>query len=377
MQVGKTKSGVSYFYRVIYKDPNNGEEKRKYQAGFAGKKEAGRACKDFVESLQKTVIEKPKVTFKDLVDDYQSSRKIRVKPTSYTGTQRMLKMYMLPTFGKRNIVEITKLDVRKWADELQSSSLSPKYKNDLLTLAKSVFSHGVEYFDLNVNPVNNIQRLKNDKQPLTADSIWTVDEFHNFIVGFNTDDLEEKHWKIFFTLLYWTGIRRGEIKALQFADFKIDTCEIDINKSCTNKVTGMGLVMQTPKTKGSKRKIPLDQLTYNMMLEYYNYRKEQPGFSMKHFIFNRPNNPLMPFADTTIQNRKNRMVEKIGMKVIKIHGFRHSHASVLIGNNMDPAAVAERLGHSSAVMTLNVYTHVLPESVKKTVSLIDHLRKED
>jgi integrase len=139
----------------------------------------------------------------------------------------------------------------------------------------------------------------------------------------------------------------------------------------------MGLVMQTPKTKGSKRKIPLDQLTYNMMLEYYNYRKEQPGFSMKHFIFNRPNNPLMPFADTTIQNRKNRMVEKIGMKVIKIHGFRHSHASVLIGNNMDPAAVAERLGHSSAVMTLNVYTHVLPESVKKTVSLIDHLRKED
>ena len=375
MQVGKTKSGVSYFFRVLYKDPNTGEEKRKYQAGFTGKKEAGRACKEFVESLQKTIIEKPKATFKELVDDYQATRKIRVNATSYSGTQRMFKIYLLPTFEKQYIMDITKLEVRKWADQIQSSDLSPKYKNDLLALAKSTFSHGVEYFDLKLNPAFNIHRLKNDRKQLTADSIWTVDEFHQFIAGFDTDNLDEKHWKIFFTLLYWTGVRRGEIKALQFADFNMETGKINIDKSCTNKITGMGLVMQPPKTKGSIRKIPLDQLTYDMMLDYYNYRKQQPGFSMKHFIFNRPNNPLMPFADTTIENRKNRMVKKRGMKVIKIHGFRHSHASVLIGNNMVPAAVAERLGHSSTVMTLNVYTHVLPESLKKTVSLIDSLRK--
>ena len=151
-------------------------------------KEAGRACKDFVKSLQKTVLEKPKVTFNELVEDYQSTRKTRVNAISYSGTQRMFKIYLLPTFEKQYIMDITKLDVRKWADQIQSSDLSLKHKNDFLTLSKSIFSQGVEYFELKVNRASNIHRLKNDRKQLTADSIWTVDEFHQFIAGFDNDD---------------------------------------------------------------------------------------------------------------------------------------------------------------------------------------------
>ena len=110
-----------------------------------------------------------------------------------------------------------------------------------------------------------------------------------------------------------------------------------------------------------------------MLQHEYLVKSQKKGFRLDHFIFSRTDLPYISFLDTTIEEKR-RITKQMNLKYIRFHDFRHSHASILIGNGVDIVSVSARLGHSSVDMTLKVYTHLLPSAERKALITINNLR---
>jgi len=131
-----------------------------------------------------------------------------IELTSHFNNQRIFDTYILPHFKNKLIHDITKLDCRKFIDKLANYDRSTKTKNDILTLMKAAFNHAEEYFDLKNNPARHLKRLPKTIEDSKQSNIWTIDEFNSFISYFDLSDNDEHRWATFYTVAFWTGMRR-------------------------------------------------------------------------------------------------------------------------------------------------------------------------
>ena len=175
---------------------------------------------------------------------------------------------------------------------------------------------------------------------------FTLEEFQQFLSVIN-DDI----WKTLFQVLFYCGLRQGELQALNWNDIDFTKDTISINKTLTTKLKGQKYTIFPPKTKSSYRIIPMIKMLRAELYNLYNTYKILNGFNNEWFVFGGVN----PIPETTIQKHKNKYCELSNVKRIRIHDFRHSCASLLISKNADPVLVAKYLGHSDVSMTLNRY----------------------
>lgn len=373
MSTKKAENGKSYCFWTQYTDPVSGKKKRQYKSGFKTLREAKEAERDFLSKLRYS--RAVDMTFEALTEDFLSHKKSRVEINTYKNDVREVNMYIYPKFRKRLVETITRIEVRNWVDYLNTLPKSPKYKNEILQLFKGIYKHGKSYFSVVNDPCSIVDAFKSDKSVHQNVQVWEVDEFEKFISTFDLKDKEQYLWATFFTLLYWSGQRRGEIKALKFSDINFGGKTLNVSKSVSQKITGMGTQLRDTKTVSSRRVISLDDTTLRMLTTVYLMRQKDPAFSMDEFIFIRSLNNRIPYADTTITNRKNQHCKMAKVKQITIHQFRHSHASVLICNDVNIAAVSKRLGHSNINMTLKVYTHLIPSIERGTLDTLNKLHR--
>lgn len=373
MSVKKTKDGKSYCYWTQYTDEVMGVKKRQYKSGFKTLKEAKEAEREFIVSVQFS--KSKELNFKTLVDDYLNHKFNKVEIITFNNNKREITKFILPSFEKKNVEEITRLDVRLWLDKLAKMNISIRYKNGIIQLFKSIFTHGRIFFNIQNDPCSFIELFKTKKSEVVKNIFWEVEEFKKFISVFDLDNENEYLWATFYTLLYWTGQRRGEIKALKFSDINFKEQKLSITKTASNKITGKGLQIRDTKNVSSRRVISIDDSTLQMLFKVWELRRKEKGFTEDEFIFIRNRNYRIPFADQTIADRKNRACKKAGVNQITIHQFRHSHASVLICNDVNIAAVSKRLGHSDINMTLKVYTHLIPSIERITLEAINKINK--
>lgn len=369
--IGKTLNN-EYYFRASYYDASTGKRIRKYQTGFKTKKEAKLVEHNFLAEATSTL--SPKLTLKDVAYDYLEHRLPYIEQTSHFNNKRIFDTYIHPHFKNKIIEEISKLDCRRFVDKMASIKRATKTKNDIITLMKAVFNHAEVYFELETNPARHLKRLPKSMEESRQSSIWTIEDFSRFISYFDTTDEEEHRWATFYTVAFWTGMRRGELLAITFNDIDIINKQLSVTKAVTQKRTGLGPQLKSPKTKSSIRKISLDDKTLEMLQHEYLVKSQKKGFRLDQFIFSRTDLPYIPFSDTTIEEKKRRIIKQMNLKYIRFHDFRHSHASILIGNGVDIVSVSARLGHSSVDMTLKVYTHLLPSAERKALITINNLR---
>nr|WP_255594370.1 MULTISPECIES: site-specific integrase [Terrabacteria group] len=182
---------------------------------------------------------------------------------------------------------------------------------------------------------------------------WTIQEFEQF-----ENAIDNPLYRAFFHTLFWTGARRGEILALQCDDFRKN--ELDINKSIKHFKNGFIPL----KNANSKRTIKIDTNTIDIL-------KELKGKYKKGFLFG-GNSSL---SITVVQKQFKKAIKKSGVKEIRLHDLRHSHATILINNGVNIVAVSKRLGHSDINTTLRVYTHLLQKTDEKMMETINELAK--
>lgn len=347
MAVYKSKNGKYYcsFYYVDW----TGTRKRKKKEGFTRLKDAQAWERNYLNKYANSA----SITFNNLYNIYIADKSARLRGTTIEIKQNMLKIHILPFFADKKINEVTPLDIRKWQNIIIKKGFSSSYTRTLNSQLSAVFNYGVRYFNLVKNPVRQAGTI-GDKKAKNI-NFWTVEEFKKFMTYIDADS----DFYVAYNLLFWAGIRKGELLALTFNDFDFKTNELHITKTLT--VINKKRVINPPKTPKSNRVILLPQKIINLVKRY----KE------KSFIKNE-NTFLFEYSVSTLNTRLRRTCKAHGLKRIRIHDLRHSHASLLIELGYSPLLIKERLGHESIQTTLNTYSHLYPN---KSVELVDDLNK--
>lgn len=285
-----------------------------------------------------------KSTFRDILN-------LQLKSMDATDTTIYMKTHFLDKhfpYMDSPIEKVSRNQLLEWRNNLKEKGLATRTMNRGIGYIKSLCAFANKVYSIPDNSVilNSYKLQPKDKQEM---QVWDVEEFNKFI---SCVDLEV--YKIFYTFLYWTGCRRGEAIALCKDDIKGNI--ININKSMRYAKYGF----KTPKTEQSKRKIQIDKELQKML---------QPLIKMANpFIFGGEH----PLNTTQIEKHFNQAILKSGVKRIRIHDLRHSHATLLINNGVNIVAVSKRLGHSTINQTLKTYTHLLDETNE---SLLDSIEK--
>lgn len=301
----------------------------------------------------------------DLADDYLKYYKTLVAYGTYRKTETIIKNIIIPNIKNKTLDMITELDCRKFREYVDSLDYSTRYKNCILISYKAIFKHAEKYFGLKKNPTSIIDPFKRTfQEKLDSKSkemnIWSLDEFNKFI-----NEVPKIEYKALFITLYFTGARLGEVLALQWKD--LNNGKISINKALTTKTINGTYEIKDTKNTSSIRDVVLGDNLNKFLLDIKTNEIKRKDFREDWFIFGR-NKPL---PQTSISRVKDTAIKKAKIKRIRIHDFRHSHASNLIGDGMDIVAVSRRLGHSDINMTLKVYTHLLEKNDDKLAEYLD------
>jgi integrase len=234
-------------------------------------------------------------------------------------------------------------------------SYSPVYLKTIHNQLSAIFNHAVKFYGLSFNPaakVGNMGKARN-KEML----FWTEDEYAKF-----ADVMMDKPRSFYaFEMLYWCGIREGELLALTPADFNFEKGTVSITKSY-QRIKGRD-VITTPKTEKSNRIIAMPQFLIEEMQDYIHrlYKIE-------------PKDRIFEVTKSYLGHEMERGAEAAGVKRIRIHDLRHSHVSLLIQKGYSAVAIADRVGHESIDITYR-YAHLFPSTQNKMAETLNDIRK--
>lgn len=357
-------------------DPITLKQRRVVRKGYKTKKEATEA-EHYLRSVElKERFYGAKITVSMLYELLKEEDSINCRKISYINTQdnnynRHIKDY----FSKvDNVAKLTYEDIYQFREHLRrkvaqnsDNPLSTNTINKIMILLKKIFDVGLRKGYYTTNPVKLLKKLPIEK---TKMQFWTVKEFQQFLTLFEP---EEYNIKLLFTLLFFTGLRLGEALALTWQDIDFSTNTIHITKSVyVNK--GVSYISST-KTKAGTRRIIINK-KLSQELQYWQQQQ-------KHLLeqFTSDSMSLQVFQSSPITITKNsieKQYKKIlerdaTLKKIRIHDFRHSHASLLINQGEDYLVVKERLGHASITTTIDTYSHLYPGKQKALADKLDDL----
>lgn len=365
MPVYQDKKSKLWFFRC-YITEKNGIRKQRQKNGFKTKREALASERDFLNNKQKELIRKDndnnEILFSKLWEEYSMHAKIKQKKQSYRKTVSKFNNHILPFFKDYKINDITATIYIKWQTTLKEKGFSYKYLSSIHGSMVTILNYAIKFYDLKSNVASQVGNFSNGNIKPSRIDFWTYDEFKCFI-----SKVDNIIYKTFYETLYFTGLRQGECLALKWKDITDDF--IDIYKTIAKEKDDGNYIINTPKTKGSIRKIKMHSYLIKTLKNLKEYYKNMINFDDDWFVFG----GIKPLSPTTIARRKDYYCKEASVKKIRIHDFRHSHVSLLISKGVPITAISKRLGHSNIEMTFNTYAHLIPEDEIKTINVLDDL----
>ena len=344
------------WYASFYHTSNNGGREKKMKRGFETKKAALEWEREFLRQSQADL----DMRFDSFVEIYVSDMKQRLKENTFLTKENIIYKKILPFFRDKKINAITPKDVIKWQNEVMAyrdengKGYSPTYLKTIHNQLSAIFNHAMRYYDLKSNPAAKAGHMgeKEGKEML----FWTKEEYAKF-----SDEMLDKPLSFYaFEVLYWCGIRVGELLALTPEDFDLKNGLLRINKSYQR--IGKRDVITEPKTKKSNRVIKMPQFLCEEIEEY-----------LKMLYGIQPTDRMFNVTKSYLHHEMDRGSKAAGVKRIKIHGLRHSHISHLIDLGFSAVAIADRVGHESIDVTYR-YAHLFPSKQIDMANKLDDER---
>lgn len=361
------KDGTKAYMFNVYlgKHPITGKPMRTTKRGFKSEKQARLALSKIELDIAdgkytKIEKEKPKKTFEQIYWSWYEEYKTTVKESTLLKTERTFRNHILPAFGDKYIDEIKPLEVQeqmnKWHTKLVRS-------REVMNYTGSVFDYAMRFELINSNPTKLIRKPVHKKQVKEDKDLnfYDKDELKEFLRV--AESMANERAFIFFRLLAFTGIRKGEALALRWSDVNFSGKVLTINKAVSRREKG--LYIQTPKTASSIRRISMDDKT----LDYLKKFKIETESVDDDLIFRTDIGGILSQSKSrkwliVIQDEIDKQREK-PMKRITTHGFRHTHASLLFESGASLKEVQFRLGHSDIQTTMDIYTHISKSAKEK------------
>ena len=353
----KSRSGkVSYRIDINFTD-QNGKRRHICRRGFAKKKDAEAEEARIRMTLSDNL--PAAITLDALVDQYTASYLLEgVKESTLMSNLTMYRCHISPILGSKRVKDITVSAVTQWMTNMLEKEKpdGTRYAANTINNAKMVLSKYLSYaVKLELIPDNPAQKVKKYQDPdetVKSDeaeiNFWTEDEYWHFI-----SYVDDPEWKDIFLFLWETGVRRGELIALRWENVDFGGSKIRIEATATNKTKKRGQIRTSPKTRRSIRTIDMPDSLRNALLERYKRHQRRDGFSYDFYVFG----DIRPLSPTTLKRKHDEYMDKAGVKRITLHGFRHSHASLLIMHGLPDQMIADRLGHTIEILH-KVYAHI-------------------
>lgn len=342
----------------------NGKTKTYVSKNYVTRNEALKAERDFLFGLQSKEINVTDMTFKQLYEEFYEYKKDKVKVSTLRTYRCNIKE--LKEFYNLKIKDIKLEHYIAWRKRVGNLDLADKTKNGYYKLLKTILNYGTKWHDFNFTFIyNKMEKFHNPNNPPEEMKFYTWEEFKQFISVI--DDIK---WKALFEVLFFCGLRRGELRGLTWDNIDFFNKEISIVKNVVQEGEGGPYYITTPKTRTSTRTLPIpDKVAYDLH-KLYQREMKQYGFNQRWFVFG----DKEPLSAHILRAHKNKYATLAGVKQIRIHDFRHSCASVLINNGASIMVVAKYLGHAKIDETLNTYSHLFKNKMDEIVKTMDQLQ---
>ncbi len=340
------------WYASFYYTDWMGNKKLKKKRGFKTQREAKEFEREFLNKEQRDV----DITFEMLVDEYFKDLETRLKKTTIENKRNIFDLKITPYFRKLKISQIDATTVRMWQNEMLKTNYALTYIKTIHNQLSAILNYAVKFYNLPNNPCHVTGSI--GKKQAESMQIWTLDEYKKVIA------YEDKPAAfIAFEILFWCGLREGELLALTPADITDDK-KLKITKSLA-RVKGEEII-STPKTQKSIRDVSMPDFLYNEVKDY-----------ISRIYGIQPHDRLFYFTKGYIKKEIERCSKLAGVKRIRTHDLRHSHASLLIEKGYNIFLISERLGHEKVDTTMNVYGHLYPNKQTALASDLDKIKHDE
>ena len=314
-------------------------------------------------------------TYKELASLWWESYKHTVKPNTQLNVRRLLDNHILPLFGSYKLDKLTTPLIQNVVNKLADKTNKGEegtflYYDSLHALNKRILQYGVVMQAIPFNPARDVV-LPRNTQKAKREKVKHFDneELKKFLGYLDNLDLNKFRYcyeNTLYKFLLATGCRINEALALSWSDIDLDNAVVHITKTLNYKQE-----TNSPKSKTSLRDIDIDQATVSM-LKQYRLRQTKEAWKIgksesvvfSDFIHEYPNN-------RTLQTRLRTHFKRAKVTNIGFHGFRHTHASLLLNSGIPYKELQHRLGHSTLSMTMDIYSHLSKENAKKAVSFYE------
>ena len=322
-----------------------------------------------------SVKEKPTITtYRELVALWWESYKNTIKPNSQQSMEGIVRLHILPVFGDYKLDKLTtpiiQQQVNKWADKANKGEKGTYANYSFLNnINRRILQYGVTMQAIKHNPARDViipRKQQNKEHKVKFFSNQELKQFLDYL-----EDLDQSSYENFFDYVLYktllaTGCRIGEALALEWSDIDLKKGIISISKTLNRYQE-----TNTPKSKAGLREIDIDKATVSLLKQY---KKRQQVQSWKlgrsEGIVFTPFTTKYAYA-CLLRKRLQSHFKAAGVPDISFHGFRHTHATIMLYAGIETKDLQYRLGHSNISMTLNTYVHATKEGAKKAVSIFE------
>lgn len=346
------------WYASFYFENWQGVKQKKLKRGFATKKDALAWEREFLLQQAADLT----MTSESFVEIYITDKKKRLRENTWSVKEHIIRTKILPYFKEKRLSEIKPRDVIAWQNEMlnyrdkNGKAYSPTYLKTLHGQLSAILNHAVRFYGLKSNAAAIAGCMGSEKHKEML--FWTKEEYLKF-----AEVMMDKPQSYYaFEVLYWCGIREGELLALTPADFDLDKGLLSITKSY-QRLKGRDVITD-PKTPKSVRVIQMPQFLTDEIRDY-----------LKSLYKVQPDQRIFEVTKSYLHHEMDRGAKEAGVKRIRIHDLRHSHVSLLIEMGFSALAIADRVGHESVDITYK-YAHLFPSKQQEMAQKLNMERKE-
>ncbi|MFB9330116.1 tyrosine-type recombinase/integrase [Paenibacillus aurantiacus] len=360
MPVFKDENAKKNPWYYVIEIGEGGQRKRTKKRGFKTKKEAQAAMVEAENSLNKgTYVQASKTSAKEFAAQWLSAKEHSVNKTTYDNYDRHIRIHIAPYFKDQEIGKISDLDCLRFITYLRKEKeLASRSVKDVFKVLRAILDWGVMRGQLIKNPTRMIDMPKVEQQEV---QVWDTEQVRKF------DEIASKHREyVAFLLAYAAGLRQGELLGLRWKDIDFEQKTLSVVQTLSHDgkeltagaktATGTRLVSLDDKTiaelKKRKRLVAAEKLSAGGV-----YEDNDLVVATSIGTPLGPRNMLRTFY---------RLISEAELPELTIHDLRHTHATLLLKQGVHPKIVSERLGHASVKITLDLYSHLLPNMQKET-----------
>ncbi|MCP9083755.1 site-specific integrase [Streptococcus sp. CF10-1] len=313
-------------------------------------------------------------TYRELVALWWESYKNTIKPNSQQSMEGIVRLHILPVFGDYKLDKLTtpiiQQQVNKWADKANKGEKGAYANYSFLNnINRRILQYGVTMQAIQHNPARDViipRKQQNKEHKVKFFSNQELKQFLDYL-----EDLDQSSYENFFDyVLYKTllasGCRIGEALALEWSDIDLKKGIISISKTLNRYQE-----TNTPKSKAGLREVDIDTATVSILKQYKKRQQVQSWqLGRSESIVFTPFTTKYAYA-CLLRKRLQSHFKAAGVPDISFHGFRHTHATIMLYAGIEAKDLQYRLGHSNISMTLNTYVHATKEGAKKAVSIFE------